>query len=484
MADAWRGFTAGQGFPDPYDINNTPQVFYGFHGPAIPTPPARAILTERPTGTALWPREKGNDRPASPQARRVVGASASWRGESLCFLIITLSLHPAERSGTPSPKVKRCKCGSSTHERTNHKDCRLNKNNTKQDGNEVPSKDSGRWLLSWRRQSLCSLPPSFMEGWLHDGCCCCQGSDLERFNIKIPLRLIIRDKKIRPILGHAISRYNRIVFEGVLFATFHNLRLFEAGKASCIRLDTKFYRHCFQAVSLQHSSHEKPNPPMDAELAKSAEAYLAIRGADVPFQHREDISQALGYAAIKEMASLQVHVKVHLAGRIKKWLVLQLRNKLDKKGIGVMDLREMAGRIVSRIEHDEEEEEDATAEEEKKNKSPWVKPESAQDLLDKDWADRRFAEPSLKKTVLEATWQVWSKLLSHLDQAKLPLCPSNFDKKDGWKDYFPLLYKLLKDMEDAGDPKEDASAEPAGRPTLQWARFFSNRLFRLIWRSH
>jgi hypothetical protein len=75
----------------------------------------------------------------------------------------------------------------------------------------------------------------------------------------------------------------------------------------------------------------------------------------------------------------------------------------------------------------------------------------------------------LTKTSLGAIWQIWKKLCSHMGQGRLPLCPSHF-KGDGWKDYFPLLYKILKDMEAAGHPQEAGSVEPVKRPTMRWAR--------------
>jgi hypothetical protein len=100
-----------------------------------------------------------------------------------------------------------------------------------------------------------------------------------------------------------------------------------------------------------------------------------------------------------------------------------------------------------------------------------VEPGSAPELLGEDWVQRRpFGARSLTKTSLDAIWLVWDELRSHLGHGKQPLCPSHFDKEDGWKDYFPQLFKILQDIDQASGRKKPAPASPVDQPSESWAR--------------
>src|SRR5688500_2033336 len=108
------------------------------------------------------------------------------------------------------------------------------------------------------------------------------------------------------------------------------------------------------------------------------------------------------------MGNLQNHVKVHLADRIKKWLVVQLRSVLHQRGIVDKDLRALAWRMLSRVEYNEKE---AAAIARASGKPipeipTWKAPESVQDMLGEDWLGR-FTNPPLAEDSLEAIWQVW-----------------------------------------------------------------------------
>jgi hypothetical protein len=130
---------------------------------------------------------------------------------------------------------------------------------------------------------------------------------------------------------------------------------------------------------------------------------------------------------------------------------------VKQEGISEKNLWALAERIVSRIVHD------APAIAEKQPPPPWVEPESALELLDKDWEqDRRFDAQSLTAESLDAIWRVWNELRNHirLGNGKLPLNPSHFN------DYLPLLFKILQDIDEARGRKK--SAAPASPVDHRW----------------
>ena len=170
---------------------------------------------------------------------------------------------------------------------------------------------------------------------LNDGC---KARVFDRVVIKISLDSILRTsdphvRAFRLILEDAIDRYNRITFEGVELATFHVLRLIEAGNENPV-INATFFRRCFRAVSRLRPTDPEPTcvADEDPELAASFEVYRGTRGGDT-FPHREGIIRALEHAVNGEMASLQNHVKVHLVTRIKRWLTIRLEGELGQEGI-------------------------------------------------------------------------------------------------------------------------------------------------------
>ena len=208
----------------------------------------------------------------------------------------------------------------------------------------------------------------------------------------------------------------------------------------------------------------------DPELAASFEVYRGTRGGDT-FPHREGIIRALEHAVNGEMANLQNHVKVHLVTRIKRWLAIRLEGELGQEGIVDKHVGELVKRMVSRVVYDEER--SAAIAIDEGGKPPpipcWEPPGSARDLLGKDWLER-FTGPPLTAASLDAIWQVWETLIEYVGQGKLPLCQTHFDKRDGWKAYYPLLRKVLADVEAADDCQPVVPDAPVDRPSRAWGK--------------
>ena len=59
-------------------------------------------------------------------------------------------------------------------------------------------------------------------------------------------------------------------------------------------------------------------------------------------------------------------------------------------------------------------------------------------------------------------------MLGYIGSRKLPLCRTNFDKEDGWKAYFPLLWMMLRDL-DGAEKRQAADGPPLSRPPFKWA---------------
>jgi hypothetical protein len=300
--------------------------------------------------------------------------------------------------------------------------------------------------------------------------------DFVRYTIKISLYSILRKRRRRikallRIIKDAIDRFNWIGFEGVKLATLHILRQIRDNK-EIPPLDASFFRTCFRAVSRLKREDKEPTSVIDKDpdLVASFAAYRDTRGGDT-FPHREGLTQALTYAANDEMANLQNHVKVHLVTRIQRWLTILLEGKLDQEGLVDKHVKELVKRMVSRVVYNEEKNA-AMAMEDKKKPPPipcWEPPGSARELLGEAWLGR-FTGPPLTAASLDTIWQVWETLINHMGQGKLPLCRSHFDKANGWKDYFPLMCKILADVEAADDCQATVPVEPVDRPPEEWSK--------------
>jgi hypothetical protein len=256
----------------------------------------------------------------------------------------------------------------------------------------------------------------------------------------------------------------------VKLANFHILRLIRDNKKEIPRLHPSLFRHCFQAVSRLNPKNPEPTcvANKDPDLAASVAAYRGTRGGDT-FPHREGIGRALEHAVNHEMANLQNHVKVHLVSRIKRWLTIRLEGELRQKGIVDKHVKKLVERMVSRVEYDEEKNA-AIAMAEGKKPPPipcWEPPGSARDMLGEDWLGR-FTGPALTAASLDVIWQVWETLINHMGQGKLPLCQTHFEK-DGWKEYFPLLCKMLADVEAADDCQPAVPVAPVDQPSKAWS---------------
>jgi hypothetical protein len=81
-----------------------------------------------------------------------------------------------------------------------------------------------------------------------------------------------------------------------------------------------------------------------------------------------------------------------------------------------------------------------------------------------------YAAQRLLKKSLDAIWGIWHEFRGHLGGGQLPLSRSNFDQKEGWKGYIPLLFAMLKDIDNASD-LESAGTGPTDQPTMNWTRY-------------
>lgn len=239
----------------------------------------------------------------------------------------------------------------------------------------------------------------------------------------------------------------------MLLANYHVIRLTQEGKPPLI---DHSYLRCFYAVSRVNpndkelTSMEERDPSLHASLQN-----LKGNRADNTFPYRQGLSGVLGYAARDEVANVQNHVATNLSDRIKKWLVVLLTREPQPPHLTVKHAKRLAKRMVLRLEHDDEE-----------RQSRWTMPSSATDALGKEWL-QGFKNPPLSPDALVAIEQVWTTLIEEVGQEKLPLCEANFANKR-WMAYFPLLCKILKDTEDAGDLQEAVSDEPEDRPQRAW----------------
>jgi len=272
-----------------------------------------------------------------------------------------------------------------------------------------------------------------------------------------------RSKNFRSILLDGKDRFNRIVFEGMKLANYHILRMSQVDGETTPLLSSTFFRNCFHAVSRVNpevsvpTDMEEKNP----SLAESVKAYRKELPHDHKFTHRQGLHAALEHALIIEVATLQNHVKVHLATRITRWLMVQLERKLPQ-GIAYKHMRALAERMVSRMVNDEGK---------KRAVIPaWEPPASATELLGEDWLEGRFTDPPLADAALDAIWRIWNTLLEYVGQAKLPLCPTHFSKDNGWKSYYPLLCKILRDVEGAEGGQAVPCAEPLKQPPSKWGK--------------
>ena len=321
----------------------------------------------------------------------------------------------------------------------------------------------------------CPLLCSHEEVSLNDDGC--QGRNFTRFVIKISLRSVIRTRRPHAkaflrVLKGAIPRLDKISFDGMEFATFHLLRVIEAGK-EIPELNATFFRRCFHAVSRLRPDDPGPTPMegKDPELAASFKDFRDALGADATFAHREGLTRAIEHVVNAEMTSLQNHVKVHLATRIERWLTIRLERELHQEGIKSKHVKWLAKQMVARVWYDEKK--NAAIAINKGERPPpipcWSPPGSARDVLGEDWLGR-FAGPRLTGASLDAIWQVWETLLEYMGKGKLPLCQTHFDKKDGWKAYFPLLCKMLADVEAADACQPVVPDAPVGLPSWAWGR--------------
>jgi hypothetical protein len=170
------------------------------------------------------------------------------------------------------------------------------------------------------------------------------------------------------------------------------------------------------------------------------------------------------------MANLQNHVKVHLVSRIERWLTIRLEAELHQEGLVDKDVKVVVKQLVSQVEYDEEKNAAIARAEGKEPPSipRWKPPGSASELLGEDWPGR-FTGPPLTKASLDTIWQVWNELIDYVDQGKLPLCRTHFDKTNGWKEYFPLMCKMLADVEAADDCQPAVPGAPVSRPAWAWS---------------
>ena len=279
----------------------------------------------------------------------------------------------------------------------------------------------------------------------------------------------------------AIDRYNTVTFEGMKLAVFHILRQLEQHGEEAFQPDEKgkihllepiFLRNCIHAVSRQKPGDTTPTSMDDKNPSLHASFLAYQRGlpAGHVFAHRQGIAQAIEYGIKMEIVNAKVGVKVHLPMRIKRWIVVQL-GKVLPRDIADKHVWALADRMVSRVVHDEAKKA-AIARSEGRDPPPipaWEAPASAVELLGDDWLEERFANRPLTQASIDGIWGVWTTLLEYMGPGMLPLCPTHFDGKDGWKTYLPLLFRMLKDVEETEGRQAVARDEASKRPTSNWA---------------
>jgi hypothetical protein len=205
-------------------------------------------------------------------------------------------------------------------------------------------------------------------------------------------------------------------------------------------LDGNPFYTCCNVVSRENSQAEEPTPCKDERLQQSLELLKTALPNDFSWPHREGLARALYYGGRKWLTNTKVDVTMHLAKRIRRWIVVRLGAVIDQRGIKEKHLWTIANHIVSTLTwHEKKAAAQARAANQPLPSMPsYVRPANIAALL----GTSVKGLPPLEQGTKDHIWRLFNETLLAKIGGALPLCPSNFgrradDKKYGTFSAFP-----------------------------------------------
>jgi hypothetical protein len=285
----------------------------------------------------------------------------------------------------------------------------------------------------------------------------------EVFVVKAGFQQTFRDRRgarqlrLNRVIDDAVRRFNKIRFLGMKLVTLHVLRLRSLPEPQVPTLDQKLFRTCCNVVSRESPDRRQCTASLDAELNESFRMLMTSVPEGFAWPHRQGIGQALKYAAIEWLVSVQVDLTSRFCDRLRRWIAVRLSRLIMQNDMTEAHLWTIAARIVEKLSWNEKravaeaiaaEEALAAAEgrirrpvhvempnnpyEEMRQRAERGEPiprtrRSLPDLLGP--LPDNF--PQLSAHTKDSIWTLFTRTLLRKLNGPLPLCPRNFKSRGG-----------------------------------------------------